>query len=201
MKKELDEELEEDSDEEDSEEEESEGDEEFEPEEPLILEEPKIDLNLNFNELDFSQFTPSIETTSDGSPVLESIESRIDTPGFVQMGTASFQSEQGVGESGRDTYMPSQDSGEGPKYIQSEGGAETNVGRVDMRDIGRNFGILNISRPDNFFISSESDFQSGAVERTGMPPERVDFRKVGMDNPLEIEERKYAKHEKYEFKS
>jgi len=156
MKKELDEELEEDEEENEEEAEESELEEELEkPDEPI--------LDLNFNNLDFSQFTPFVDTDS-SSPVLESIESRIDRPGFVQTGFGASQSESGLGESGKDTYIPSQENDNGPKYIQSEGEVGTNVRRVDMQNLGRGVGGFNIPQSGNFFISSESDFQSRNVE-------------------------------------
>ena len=90
---------------EDLEEDEKENEEEAEEsklEESLILKGPKLD--LDFNNLDFSQFTPSIQNIESNSPVLESIESRIDRPGFVQMGTGSEVSESSPNNvGGRDT--------------------------------------------------------------------------------------------------
>ena len=183
---------------EDSEEEIEEETEESGLEEPLTLEEPK--LNFNFNNLNFSQFTPPVETISGGSPVLESIESRIDRPGFVQMGTGSGVSESSPNNvGGRDTYIPSQGGDDGPKYIKSEGEVGTNVGRVDMQSLGRGVGGFNIPQPGNFFISSESDFQSRNVEHVGMQPGRVDMKDIGRKNPLEAQEKKYEEHKKYEF--
>ena len=187
-----DEDLEEDEEENEKESEES------ELEESLILKEPKLD--LDFNNLDFSQFTPSIQNIESNSPVLESIESRIYRPGFVQMGTGSGVSESSLGSgNGRDTYIPSQGGDNGPKYIQSEGEVGTNVGRVDMQSLGRGVGGFNIPQPGNFFISSESDFQSRNVEQIGMQPERVDLQNIGRKNPLEAQEKKYGEHKKYEF--
>ena len=186
---------------EDLEEDEKENEEEAEEsklEESLILKGPKLD--LDFNNLDISQFTPSIQNIESNSPVLESIESRIDRPGFVQMGTGSEVSESSLGSgNGRDTYIPSQGGDNGPKYIQSEGEVGTNVGRVDMQSLGRGVGGFNIPQPGNFFISSESDFQSRNVEHVGMQPGRVDMKDIGRKNPLEAQEKKYEEHKKYEF--
>ena len=198
MKKKLEKDLEE--DEEDFEEDEKEIEEEVEEsglEESLVLKEPT--LNLDFNNLNFDQFTPSIRTMDSGSPVLESIESRIDSPGFVQMGTVSSQSESRLGESSGDTYIPSQGGDDGPKYIESGGEIRTDIGRVDMQKLGRDVGGFNTSQPQNFFVSSESEFQSTNVEHTGMQPGRIDFQNIGRQNPLEIEERKYDEPPKYEF--
>lgn len=190
MKKELEEEFEEDEEENEEGAEESELEEELEkPDEPT--------LDLNFNNLDFSQFTPFVDADS-SSPVLESIESRIDRPGFVQTGFGASQSELGLGESGKDTYIPSQGGDDGPKYLQP-GGTETNIKRVDVQSIGRDIGGFNIPQPGNFFISSESDFQSTNVEQGGMQPGRVDMQKIGRQNPLERKEVKYEEHKKYEF--
>ena len=193
MKKELDEDLEEDEEENEEEAEESEFKEELEK-----SDEPTLD--LDFNNLDFSQFTPFVDADS-GSPVLESIESRIDRPGFVQMGTGSGVSGSSLDSgSGRDdTYLPDQSGGDGPKYIQSEGEVGTNVGRVDMQNLGRGVGGFNIPQSGNFFITSEQGFQSRNVEQVGMQPERIDLQNVGRKNPLEREEKKYEEHKKYEF--
>ena len=191
MKKELDEEFEEDEEENEEEAEES------ELEESLILKGPKLD--LDFNNLDFSQFTPFVDSDS-SSPVLENIESRIDRPGFVQTGFGpGVSADSSNSESGRDTYITSQGGDDGPKYIQSEGEVGTNVGRVDIQNLGRGSGGFNIPQPGNFFISSESDFQSTNVEHTGMQPGRVDMQNIGRQNPLEVQEKKYEEHKKYEF--
>lgn len=192
MKKELDEEFEEDEEENEEEAEESELEEELEK-----SDEPKLD--LDFNNLDFSQFTPFVDADS-SSPVLESIESRIDRPGFVQIGTGSRVSESSSSsESGRDdTYLLSQSGDDGPKYLQP-GGTETNIKRVDVQSIGRDVGGFNIPQPGNFFISSESDFQSTNVEQVGMQPGRIDLQNIGRQNPLGVPEKKYEEHKKYEF--
>jgi len=200
MKKELDEELEEDLEKIDDleEVEEDEEEEKSKLEWQLVSEEPA--LNLDFNTLDFSQFTSSVGTIDSGSPILENIESRIDTPGFVSMGTSSFQSGSTLDSSGGDTYLTSQGQGsgdDGVKYIQSGGELKTNVERVDMQSLGRDVPGLNIPQPGNFFISSESGVQP-RNEHVGMQPERVDMQNIGRKNPLEREKVKYDESKEYE---
>ena len=205
MKKELEEEFEEDLEENEESDDEEEIEEDKESEEESRVKELPISkkpiLDINFNNLDFSQFTPSVETISNGSPSLESIESRIDTPGFVSLGNASSQSESNLSASVGETYLTSQgqDSGEsGVKYLQSGGETKTNIQRVDMQNIGRDVGGFNVQQPGNLFISSESDFQSRNVEQVGMQPERIDMQNLGRKNPLEREEIKYEDQKKYE---
>jgi len=199
MKKESDEDPEEGDEEEDFEESGEEEDEESEIEEIPLSKKPISD--IDFNNLDFSQFTPSVgEISNSTSPSLESIESRIDTPGFVSMGNFSSQSGSNLESSGGDTYLTSQGQGDGGsevKYIQSAGDIKTNLERVDMQTLGRDVGGLNIPQPGNFFISSEPGGQP-RNEHVGMQPERLDIQNIGRKNPLEREELKYEDQKKYE---
>jgi len=201
MKKELDEEAIEEDDEEDEAEEELEedGDEETEIKELPISKKPISD--IDFNNLDFSQFTPSVREINSTSPSLENIESRMDRPMFIPTGSRSGVS-AGSSSSGSgrdDTYLPNQPGDNGPKYLESGGEIKTNVQRVDMQNIGRDVGALNGQKPENFFVSSESNFQSRNVEQVGMQPERVDMQNIGRKNPLEREEIKYEDQKKYEI--
>jgi hypothetical protein len=167
----------------------------------LVSEKTKTKINLE--NLDSDQFTPSLRVVSDkGSPSLESIESRIDRPGFVQMGTGSGVSGSSLspgGGGGDDTYIPGKAEDGGPKYISSGGEVKTNVRNVDMQSLGRNVGNMPVVNQEDFFVSSQPKFQSGNVEQVGMQPERVDLQNLGRKNPLEIEERKYEGNTKYEF--
>jgi hypothetical protein len=149
--------------------------------------------NLN---LDFSQFTPSLEIPETGAPVLERIAGAQARPIFVG-GIPQTQTIPGEEkESDEFKYVAGREGAGEPKYIESDSRISREPERVDFTRAGREPAqIFPQINPQAFFeqATEEKNLQSSNVERTWRA-ERFDVERAGREEPLRKQETKYEKY-------
>lgn len=130
-----------------------------EPEEK-ISEDEENELNLkNFD------FIPSIDSEESSAPVLEKIAGSGPRPIFVGGIPQSMNQIQGEDKSDPFKYVSGQNSGDEPKYIDSDSHIRTEMERVDFNRIGREEFRPEIKQENMFMHSQEANLESQFQEK------------------------------------
>jgi len=152
------------------------------------------DLELNLEDLEFSQFMQSSEPSEDRAPVLERIAGSQPRPVFVggipQTPFAVPEEEEKTDEL---KYVSGRTGNDEPKYIASDSRISLEPTPVDLMKVGRRqTGMIPQVDQEAFFMHSESHSQieSSTPERE-FRAERIDTERAGRKDDFEENDAKY----------
>ena len=154
------------------------------------------DLELNFRDLEFSQFMQPFEPSEGRAPVLERIAGSQPRPIFVggipQTPVDVSGEEEKIDEF---KYVPGGTGNDEPKYIASDSRISAEPTPIDLMKVGRRqTELIPQVDQETFFMHSETQqTELPTLERAGRA-KRIDIEKAGRRDVFEETDAKYKKY-------